>query len=98
MQKDLIAGIAPTVLPAPSSIQDYLSVMGLETPTKRATVASALVTAALYAARQPAFFFTERGTLKRFAIDPDEDDVESATQLHFAIVPILVFGFVYTFL
>lgn len=90
--------LAPTVTRAPHDLRSWLATNGMGTPGPRAGVFAAVVTFASYTSKYPRFFFTEQGDLKRFAIDPDEDEAYEATQIHFAVVPVLAFGFAYLFL
>lgn len=95
---DIYEGLCQKVQAPPRNLPERLATLGLGCPRERAILFATVVTAASYAAKWPSFFFTEQGSLKRFAIDPDEEEREEATQLHFAIVPVAAFAFAYVFL
>jgi hypothetical protein len=90
--------LVPSVTPAPTNIPEFLAYVGLGEPQHRAAAMALLVSAGCYIAKQPATFFTEKGTLKAFALEIDDEDEGRKTQLHFVVVPIVAFCLTYVFL
>jgi hypothetical protein len=90
--------LVPSVTPAPTNVQEFLAYVGLGEPQHRAVAMALLVSAGCYIAKQPATFFTEKGTLKAFALEIDGEDDDAKTQLHFVVVPIVAFCLTYVFL
>jgi hypothetical protein len=87
----------PNITPAPTNLAEWLVHLGLGNPLPRAVAVLAICTAACYALKWPGTCFKEDGLLKRFDISPDEEN-EERTQLHFALVPLVLFGAGYIFL
>jgi len=78
---------------------ETLAFIGLGSQVSRAALASTLATSVAYAAKWPSNAFTPEGKMKKFSITPVDTDYgdTDATNLHFAIVPVMAFALAYVF-
>jgi hypothetical protein len=87
----------PEVTPAPTTVMEWLTYVGLGTPVPRGIAVAVIGTLVCYALKFQAVCFKDDGVIKNFDVSPDEED-EERTQLHFALVPLALFGAGYVLL
>ena len=86
----------PKVIAAPENFYQWMSVLGLGTPQRRAAFAVVTTAAVSYATKWPAAAFKDNGTLKQFDVAPGQD-TEHETQLHFVVAPVVAGVIAYLF-
>jgi hypothetical protein len=88
----------------PKTLPDYLHVVGLDTPPKRAALGAGVATLLCYAARWPTQCFTSTGKFRTWDPRPslhahteDDDDDDLPTQVPFFAIPVAVAVVAYLF-